>query len=90
MNKFMLAFALGAGLTLSLAAPSAQADPMIQTLSPDTVSSATFNSLFQPISNAPVLSQPFMLANASGSGQTAGTINSEVFQGTGNAQGSNT
>ena len=35
MNKFTLAFALGTGLTLSLAAPSAQADPMIQTLTPD-------------------------------------------------------
>ena len=87
MNKFMLAFALGAGLTLSLAAPSAQADPMIQTLTPDTVSSSTFNSLFSPLSNAPVMSQPFMLANANGNGQTAGTMNSEVFQGTGAAAG---
>jgi hypothetical protein len=87
MNKFMLAFALGTGLTLSLAAPSAQADPMIQTLMPDTVSASTFNSLFQPITNAPALSQPFQLANAGGDGQTAGTINSEVFQGTGAAQG---
>ena len=76
MNKFMLAFALGTGLTLSLAAPTVHADPMIQTLSPDTVSPATFNSLFQPVDNAPVLSQPFMLANAGGNGQTAGTINS--------------
>ena len=87
MNKFMLAFALGTGLTLSLAAPSAQADPMIQTLTPDVVSSSTFNSLFQPLSNAPVMSQPFQLANAGGNGQTAGTINSEVFQGTGAAAG---
>ena len=76
MNKFMLAFALGTGLTLSLAAPSAQADPMIQTLTPDTVSASTFNSLFQPLSNAPALSQPFQLANTGGNGQTAGTINS--------------
>ncbi len=87
MNKFMLAFTLGTGLTLSLAAPSAQADPMIQNLSPDTVSASTFNSLFTPLSNAPALSQPFQLANASGNGQTAGTINSEVFQGTGAAAG---
>src|SRR4051794_32157668 len=48
MNKFMLAFALGTGLTLSLAAPTVQADPMIQNLTPDTVSASTFNSLFQP------------------------------------------
>ena len=31
MNKFMLAFALGTGLTLSLAAPSVNADPIITT-----------------------------------------------------------
>ena len=32
MNKFTYALALGAGLVLSLAAPNAQADPIVQTL----------------------------------------------------------
>ena len=40
MNKFTLALALGTGLTLSLAAPSAQADPIISTLQTPSISAA--------------------------------------------------
>ena len=87
MNKFTLAFALGTGLTLSLAAPPVKAAPIIESLSPQEVSSATFNSLFQAVDNAPVLTQSISLANKEGTGQTAGTISSEVFQGTGAAAG---
>lgn len=87
MNKFTLAFALGTGLTLSLAAPRVKADPMIQNLSPAEVSAATFNSMFKAVDNAPALSQSINLANKDGSSQTAGTFNSQVFQGTGNAAG---
>ena len=36
MNKFTYALALGAGLVLSLAAPNAQADPIVQSLTPTT------------------------------------------------------
>jgi hypothetical protein len=89
MNKFMRAFALGTGLTLSLAAPAVQADPIIQNLSPAAVSASTFNSLFQPLTNAPVMSQNITLATvkSSAGGQVVGSINSEVFQGTGAAAG---
>ena len=48
MNKFTYALALGAGLVLSLAAPNAQADPIVQTLTPTDMSAAQFNSLFTP------------------------------------------
>ena len=46
MNKFTYALALGAGLVLSLAAPNAQADPIVQSLATADMSSAQFNSLF--------------------------------------------
>ena len=87
MNKLTLALALGTGLTLSLAAPPVQADPIIENLSPQEVSSSTFNSMFQTVNNAPVLTQAISLANKDGMGQTAGTISSQVFQGTGAAAG---
>jgi type 1 fimbria pilin len=86
MNKFTLALTLGTGLTLSLAAPSVQADA-IQNLSPLEVSASTFNKLFAPIGNAPAMSTTpgdptqISLANKGGMGQTVGSINSEVFKG---------
>jgi len=87
MNKLTLALALGTGLTLSLVAPSVQADPIIQTLTPQEASASTFNSLFKPIDDAPVMTQPISLANKDGKGQTAGTMSSQVFQGTGAGAG---
>jgi hypothetical protein len=87
MNKFALALAMGTGLTLSLAVPTVNATPIIESLSPQEVSSGTFNSLFQAIDNAPVMTQSISLANKDGLGQTAGTISSEVFKGTGAADG---
>jgi len=55
MNKFTYALALGAGLVLSLAGPSAHASPIqdpvkIQDLKPTPLSADQFNSFFTPIS----------------------------------------
>ena len=53
MNKFTLAFALGTGLTLSLAAPPVQADPMTDTvinkLATPSISASQFSDIFKPI-----------------------------------------
>jgi hypothetical protein len=88
MNKFTFALVLGAGLVLSLAAPSAQASPVqastIQDLAPVTMSSAQFKSEFAPISGSGSLSKPFTFINTT---DTAGTVQSQVFQGTGQAAG---
>ena len=81
MNKFTYALALGAGLVLSLAVPNAQADPLIQDLTPTTMSSAQFNSLFT--ASTPVLTQNYTFMNT----PTAGVVESQVFTGTGAAQG---
>ena len=83
MNKFTLALALGAGLVLSLAGPSADAAPIVQNLSTPTLSASDFNSLFQPIASAPALTQPYQFLNTS----TTGNVESQVFQGTGTASG---
>jgi hypothetical protein len=87
MNKFMLAFALGAGLTLSLAPSSAQADSMINTLSMPSISAAQFNSEFTPLSSTPTpLTQNFQIHNASNSktgDSLTGVIQSQVFKGQG-------
>ena len=88
MNKFTFALALGAGLVLSLAAPSAQASPVqastIQDLAPVTMSAAQFNSEFTPINGNSPLSKPFTFINTT---DTAGTVQSQVFQGTGKLAG---
>jgi hypothetical protein len=81
MNKFTYALALGAGLVLSLAAPNAQADPMVQTLTPTTMSSAEFNSLYT--ASTPVLTSNYQFMNT----PTSGVVESQVFTGTGAAQG---
>jgi hypothetical protein len=83
MNKFTYALALGAGLVLSLAAPNAHADAMVQSLTTADMSASTFNSLFSPTTT--VLSQPFSFENIA----NAGTVASQVFAGTGAAQGVN-
>jgi hypothetical protein len=83
MNKFTLVLALGTGLTLGWAVPSAQADPIIQTLPTPEMTSAQFNSLFQPIANAPPITSTFQFYGA----QVSGVMQSQVFQGTGAAAG---
>jgi hypothetical protein len=82
MNKLMYSVALATGLALSLAGSSARADA-IQSLSMADMSASQFNSLFTPIDTAPVLSSPFKYADA----PVSGTVNSQVFQGTGAAAG---
>jgi hypothetical protein len=84
MNKFTLAFALGAGLTFSLTAPSVQADP-INTLATPSMSASAFNGEFTPVSNAPAMTSNFQLYNASN--PVTGVVQSEVFQGSGKAAG---
>jgi hypothetical protein len=83
MNKFTYALALGAGLVLSLAASNAQAAPIVQSLTTADMSAATFNSLFTPA--APVLTGNYGFVNTG----TAGTVESQVFTGTGAAAGVN-
>ena len=83
MNKFTLALALGTGLTLCLAAPAVKAAPIIQTLSTPEMSASQFNSLFTPMNTSLASSSPFEFVGSPVSGQVA----SQVFQGTGSAQG---
>lgn len=75
MNK--LALALGIGLTLSLAAPSAQADPMVQQLATPNMSASTFSSLFDPKPDAPAMTSNFQFLGA----PVSGVMESQVFQG---------
>jgi hypothetical protein len=79
MNKFTYALALGAGLVLSAAAPNAQADPIVQSLTPTVITAAQFSNDFTPIAAAPVMSQPYGFINTG----NAGVVESQVFQGTG-------
>jgi hypothetical protein len=83
MNKFSLALALGTGLALSWVAPIAHADPIIQSLPAADMSASQFNSLFQPLNNAPALQSTFQFLGA----PVSGTMESQVFQGTGAANG---
>jgi hypothetical protein len=76
MNKFSLALALGTGLALSWAAP-ANADPIIQSLPTAPMTASEFNTLFQPISNAPPLTSTFQFLGA----PVSGVMESQVFQG---------
>jgi hypothetical protein len=77
MNKFTLALALGAGLVLSLAAPTAHAAPIVQTLVPSTMTADQFNQDFTPTTG--VLTNNYTFMNT----PTAGVVESQVFQGTG-------
>jgi hypothetical protein len=80
MKKFALALALGTGLTLSGTAPTARADA-IQSLSPTPLSASTFNSLFQPIGTSPEMNSNFTYMGLAPT--VSGTVESQVFQGTG-------
>jgi hypothetical protein len=77
MNKFTYAFALGAGLVLSLATPTTQAAALVQTLMPAEMSAAEFNSLFKPTTD--VLTSNYTFMNT----PTAGVVESQVFAGQG-------
>jgi hypothetical protein len=79
MNKFTFAFALGAGLVLSLAAQNANASPIVQSLTPTVITAAEFNQDFKPIASAPMISQNFGFLNTG----VAGVVESQVFQGQG-------
>jgi hypothetical protein len=82
MNKFLFSFALATGLFLGLAAPSSRA-ATIQSLDTEQMSSAQFNSLFEPISGAPALKSTFQYLGA----PVSGVMESQVFQGVGAAAG---
>jgi len=86
MNKFTLALALGTGLSLGLAVPpSVVADTIKsnQTLPTADLTSDQFNSLFQPLDNAPVLTESYQFLGA----PVSGVVRSQVFQGIGAAEG---
>ncbi len=82
MNKITYALALGAGLALSLASPNAQADPIVQTLTPTPLSASTFNSLFTP--STTVLTSGYDFMNT----PNAGVVESQVFTGNANTAAS--
>jgi hypothetical protein len=81
MNKFPYALALGAGLVLSLAAPTVHAAPIVQTLTPGTMTADQFNQLFTPAT--PVLTNSYTFMNT----PTSGVVESQVFAGQGTAAG---
>src|ERR1017187_5344102 len=81
MNKITYALALGAGLVLSLASPNAQADPIVQTLTPTPMSASQFNSLYTP--STTVLTAGYDFMNT----PNAGVVESQVFTGIGTAAG---
>jgi len=78
MNKITLALTVGTGLTLGLAAPSAQAAVMTQALETASTSASQFSALFDTANPAAaVQTSSFEFAGAPG----AGAIQSEVFKG---------
>ena len=81
MNKITYALVVGAGLLLSVAAPNAQADPIVQTLNPTPLSASLFNSLYTP--STTVLTSGYDFMNT----PNAGVVESQVFTGTGAAAG---
>jgi hypothetical protein len=83
MNKFTYALALGTGLVLSLAAPNAQADPIVQSLTTADMTASQFSTLYTPTSGMSPLSQNYSFVNTG----NAGTVSSEVFTGIGAATG---
>jgi len=82
MNKLMYSVALATGMALSLSPSHGRADT-IQSLSLTDISASQFNSSFTPLDEAPVLSSAFKYADA----PVSGTVNSQVFKGTGAYEG---
>jgi hypothetical protein len=87
MNKFTFALVLGAGLVLSLAAPNAQAGPIVQSLSMADMTATQFNGLFAPTTGVAPLTQNFSFLNTGNVTVPAGSVTSEVFTGSGAATG---
>jgi hypothetical protein len=83
MNKFSLALALGAGLVLCLAGPSADAAPIVQNLAAPEMTSAQFNSLFTPVPGVSPLTSSYQFMGT----PATGLVESQVFQGQGAAAG---
>ncbi len=81
MKKFTFALALGAGLVLSLADPTARAAAIVQSLTPVDLPASTFASDFTPVTA--VSSGTYSFYNTI----NAGMVESQVFQGTGSFTG---
>ena len=83
MNKITYALALGTGLLLSLASPNAQADPIVQTLTPTPLTALQFSQLYT--ASTTVLTSGYDFMNT----PNAGVVESQVFTGDANtaAQG---
>ncbi|MDG3005679.1 hypothetical protein [Paludisphaera mucosa] len=79
MNKITLALAMGAGLVLSAAAPTAHATPIVQQLDAPDISASAFNSLFKPIAEAPPITAEYRFINT----PLTGVVQSQVLEGTG-------
>jgi hypothetical protein len=75
--------ALAAGIAVGLATTAAEADPIVQSLSPTNLSASTFASDFQPIAGSPAQMSDIQFQ---GSG-ASGVMESQVFQGTGAESG---
>jgi hypothetical protein len=84
MNKITYALALGAGLVLGLASPNAQADPIVQTLTPTPLSATQFADLYTP--STTVLSAGYDFMNT----PNAGVVESQVFTGNANTAAAGT
>ena len=77
MSKLSFAIALGAGLTLSMAAPPAALASEIQTLGTPEMTASQFNSMFAPVSGAPALTSDYQYLGA----PVSGVVGSQVFEG---------
>jgi len=80
MNKLTSAVVVGIGWACALLVSPVQADPIIQTINPTQLTVSQFNNLFQPISNAPVMTSTYNLYGYTGASDT-GVMQSQVFQG---------
>ena len=93
MNTSRIFSAMTLGLALTLAGPmsgqaaqiggSKSTGALIQNLATPEMSASQFNSLFKPIDAAPVLNSSYQYLGA----PVSGTVNSQVFQGSGAANG---
>lgn len=90
MKTSRIATAMTLGLALAVAGPiQTQAGAIgggastIQTLATPVMSSSQFNQLFSPIDTAPVLNSSYQYLGA----PVSGTVSSQVFQGSGSAEG---
>jgi hypothetical protein len=80
MNKLTSAVVVGIGWACASLVSPVQADPIIQTINPTQLTVEQFDNLFQPVSNAPVMTSTYNLYGYSGAPET-GVMQSQVFQG---------